>query len=81
MLFRKLYYEETIVDVTILSADGTVVDQTRSSDVYVPRRITGRSQSFKRFKIHFPSIPAKGSKVRAVTHVGHHNDTKEHNNL
>ena len=74
------YPLKTHVDVTILSADAKVVDQARSSDVYVPRRITGRGQSFKRFKVRFQSIPAKGSKVSAVTHVGHHNDTEDHNN-
>ena len=61
---------KTHVDVTVLSADGKVVDQARSSDVYVPRRITSRSQSFKRFKVRFPSIPALSSKVSVVAHSG-----------
>ena len=63
---------KTHVDVKVLSPDGTVIDQARSSDVYVPRHITGRTQSFKRFKVRFPSIPAKNSKVSVVAHSGPH---------
>jgi len=58
------------VDVTILSPDGKVLDEGRSSDIYIPRRIVGRSQSLKRFRVRFPSIPAKGSKVSIVTRSG-----------
>ena len=65
----------THVDVTVLSPDGTIVDEARSSDVYVARRITGRSYlSFERFKVRFPDIPATGSSVRLVSHSGRHND-------
>ena len=66
---------KTHVDITILSPDGTVLDEARSSDIYVSRRITGRSYlSFKRFKVRFPSIPAPGSLVRVVSHSGQHDD-------
>ena len=66
---------KTHVDITILSPDGTVLDEARSSDVYVSRRITGRSYlSFKRFKVRFPSVPAKGSLVRLASHSGKHED-------
>ena len=58
------------VDVTILSPDGNVLDEGRSSVIYVPRRIVGRSQSLKRFRVRFPSIPAEGSKVSIVTRSG-----------
>ena len=64
------------VDVTVLSPDGKVLDEARSSDVYVPRRITGRGQSLQRFRVRFPSIPAEGSKVSIVTHSGSHNNTE-----
>ncbi len=64
----------THVDVTVLSPDGTILDEARSSDVYVARRITGRSYlSFERFKVRFPNIPAVGSSVRVVSHSGRHN--------
>jgi len=67
---------KTHVDITILSPDGTILDEARSSDVYVSRRITGRSYlSFERFKVRFPSIPAQGSSVRVVSHSGRHDDT------
>lgn len=66
----------THVDVTVLSPDGTILDEARSSDVYVSRRITGRSYlSFERFKVCFPNIPAKESLVRLVSHSGRHDDT------
>ena len=68
------------VDITIQSPDGTIIDESRSSYVHVPRHITSRGQSFRRFKVRFPRIPDKGSKVSAVAHVGHHDDTEEHNN-
>lgn len=68
---------KTHVDVTILSPDGTVLDEARSSDVYVSRRITGRGYlSFERFKVRFSSIPAKGSLVRLVSHSGQHDDAR-----
>ena len=56
------------VDVTILSPDGKMLDESRSSDIYVPRRIVGRGQSSKRFKVRFPNIPAEGSKANIVVH-------------
>ena len=65
----------THVDVTVLFPNGTIFDEARSSDVYVARRITGRSYlSFERFKVCFPSVPATGSSVRLVSHSGRHND-------
>ncbi len=64
----------THVDVTVLSPDGTILDEARSSDVYVARRITGRSYlSFERFKVCLADIPASGSSVRLVSHSGRHN--------
>ena len=64
----------THVDVTVLSPDGTILDEARSSDVCVSRRITGRSYlSFERFKVRFSNIPTKGSLVRVVSHSGRHN--------
>jgi len=62
------------VDVTVLSAEGRVVDTARSGDVYVPRRITGRGQSSKRFTVHLPNVPPRGSSVRVVSHTGLHDD-------
>lgn len=62
------------VDVTVLSPDGRVVDTARSGDVYVPLRITGKGQSLKRFSVHFPSVPPRGSTVQVVSHTGPHDD-------
>jgi hypothetical protein len=64
------------VDVTVLSPDGTILDEACSSDVYVARRITGKSYlSFERFKVRFPDMPATGSSVRLVSHSGRHNES------
>lgn len=71
---------KTHVDVTILSPDGTIIEESHSSDVYVPRRIIGRGQSLQRFRVRFPSIPAEGSKVSIVTHSGSHNNTENSGN-
>jgi len=61
----------THVDVTVLSPDGTILDEARSSDVYVARRITGRSYlSFERFKVCLADTPAMGSSVRLVSPSG-----------
>lgn len=58
------------VDVTVLSPSGKVVETVRSGHVYVPRRITGRGQSFKRFRVYLPKVPAPGSSIRLVSHSG-----------
>jgi len=62
------------VDVTVLSPEGRVVDTARSNAVYVPRRITGRGQSFKRFNVYLPNVPPRGSTVRVISHTGPHDD-------
>jgi len=66
---------KTHVDVTVLSPDGRVIDTARSNEVYVPRRITGRGQSLKRFVVHLPNLPPRGSLVRMTSHSGPHNDS------
>ncbi len=68
------------VDITIQSPDGTIVDKSRSSDVCVPRRIIGRSQSLQRFRVRFRNLPDEGSKVSIVTHSGFHSNTKNNGN-
>ena len=68
------------VDITIQSPDGAIIDESRSSDVHVPRRIIGRRRSLQRFRVRFPGIPAEGSKVSIVTHSGSHNDTENNGN-
>lgn len=65
---------KTHVDVTVLSPNGQVVDTARSNDVYVPRRITGRGQSLRRFRIYLRDVPGRGSLVKMVSHSGPHDD-------
>jgi hypothetical protein len=55
------------VDVTILSPEGTVLNERSSPDYYIPRDITGRFESFQRFRVSFPNVPPQGSLVRIVT--------------
>ena len=67
---------KTHVDVTIMSPDGTVLDEARSSEIYVSRRIIGRGHlTFERFEVRFASVPPQGSLVRVVSHSGQHDDT------
>jgi hypothetical protein len=64
------------VDITILSPDGTILGEARSTDVYVSRRITGsRYLKIERFEVRFPSIPPQGSSVHVISHSGRHDDT------
>ncbi len=68
---------KTHVDVTIVSPDGTVLDEARSTGTRVSRRITGRGyKSFERFKVRIPGVPARGSLVRLVSHSGKHGDAR-----
>jgi hypothetical protein len=60
------------VDATILSPDGRTLDTACSKAIYIPRRITGRGQSLKRFSIRFPRVPLQGSSVRLVCHSDPH---------
>ncbi len=66
---------KTHVDVMVYSPDGRVIDTARSNEVYVPRRITGRGQSFKRFTVHLPNLPPRGSLIRMTSHSGPHDDS------
>ena len=68
------------VDITIQSPDGKVLNEGRSSDIYVPRRIIGRGQTLQRFRVRFPNIPTKGTKVSIVAHSGSHNNTENNGN-
>lgn len=54
------------VDATIVSPEGQILNTASSKAVYVPRQITGRGQSLKRFNIYFSHIPPPGSKVSLV---------------
>lgn len=58
------------VDVTILSPEGTVLNEARSLDYYIPRDITGRFESFQRFRVNFPNVPPQGSVVRVIARSG-----------
>ena len=55
---------KTHVCVTLLSPDGTVLDEAQSSEVYVPRRIIGKFRGFTRFRVRFEDMPPQGSLVR-----------------
>jgi len=65
------YPIKTHVDVTISSPDGVILEQSRTPDIYVPRRRPGKGISFKRFKSRFANIPT-GSKVTMAVHDDPH---------
>ncbi len=60
------------VDITILSPAGKVINEARSSDIYVSKRTTGRSSPFKRFTVHFPNLPPPGASAVLTAHSGTH---------
>ncbi|MHC4639805.1 MAG: hypothetical protein ACYTBP_09525 [Planctomycetota bacterium] len=68
------------VDITILSPEGKILNEGRSSDIYIPRRIYRRTQTFKRFEVSFPGIPPEGSKVTITAHNSPHNNTENNSN-
>lgn len=68
---------KTHVNVKVFSPDGNILDEARSQDIYVPRRRIGRGQSFQRFRVNFPTIPAEGSKISITTHTSTHSDTEK----
>jgi len=58
------------VNVRVMSPDGSTIQEACSKDIYVPRRVTGRSQSLKRFNVRLPEIPPCGSLIRLVASSG-----------
>lgn len=52
------------VEVAVLASDGTVLQEARTSDIQVPRRVPGRGFNTKRFEVRFPGIPPRDSLVR-----------------
>ena len=57
------------VNVTVISPDGKVINEGRSSGIYVPRRMVGRYQSFKRFNVRFSDVPPRRSSIRVVAKI------------
>ena len=58
------------VDVTILSPEGTILDEARSPDLYIPKRIIGRFEKLQRFTVRFPNVSPQGSVLRVITSNG-----------
>ncbi len=67
------YPIRTHVDITILAGDGTVMQETRTPDIYVSRRRPGKGISWKRFRVRLPGTPPEGSRVNMVVHGALHN--------
>ena len=66
------YPIKTHVDVAIVSPDGTMLQEARTPDIYVARRVPGKGTDWTRFKIRFPGALTQGSKVNMVVHSGSH---------
>ncbi len=52
------------VKITVLAPDGTVLQEARTSNIKVPRRVPGRGFNTKRFEVRLAGIPPRGSLVR-----------------
>lgn len=66
------YPIKTHLDVAIFSPDGTMLQKTRTPDIYVARRVIGKGINWTRFEVRFPGILTMGSKVNMVVHRGSH---------
>ncbi len=64
---------EKRVDVTILLPEGTVLDDARSADCYIPREIIGRVERLQRVTMSFPNVPFQ-SAVCIIACNGQHHD-------
>lgn len=62
---------KTHIDIAISSPDGKILEEARTLDIDVPRRIPGKGANFKRFELRFSDIPP-GSEINVVVHGGSH---------
>jgi len=65
------YPLKTHVDIKVFNTDGKVLQEARTPDIYVPRRVPGKGINWKCFKLRLPDIP-ENSRVQAVAHSGLH---------
>jgi len=66
------YPVKTRVDVAILSPDGTMLQEARTPDIHVARRVPGKGIDWTRFNVRFPGMLTQGSKVNMIVHSGSH---------
>lgn len=65
---------KTHVDVTIVSPNGATLQEARTPDIHVPKRVPGKGANFEHFEVRFSDI-VPGSKAKLVVHSGQHDDT------
>ena len=61
------------VAVTVSSPDGTILQEARTPDIYVPGHRPGKTVDWKHFEVRFPDIP-QDSKVSVIVHSSLHED-------
>ncbi|MHC4624649.1 MAG: hypothetical protein ACYS4W_12190 [Planctomycetota bacterium] len=61
------------VDITVLSPEGTVLQETRTCNIYVARRLAGKGMNWTCFRARLPGTPAEGSRVHMAVHSSEHN--------
>jgi len=66
------YPMKTHVDVAVVSPDGAMLQEARTPDVYVTRRVPGKGIDWTRFKVRIPGTLTQGFKVNVVVHSGDH---------
>jgi len=59
------------VDVQVLSPDGSVLYESASKDIRVPRDRIGKGIDWKRFHVRLPEKPTEGSRISMTVHPGH----------
>ncbi|MHC4645871.1 MAG: hypothetical protein ACYTBJ_10225 [Planctomycetota bacterium] len=60
------------VDISILSADGTILEEARTEEIHVAGHVPGKGINWTPFQVRFPGSPPKNSNVRLVVHDGLH---------
>jgi hypothetical protein len=58
------------VDIAVVSPDGTILQESRTPDIYVARHTPGKGIDWTRFSVRLRCMPAQGSKVNMVVHSG-----------
>ncbi len=70
--YRSSMPIKTHVDVQVLSKDGSILYETFSEDIYVPRNRVGKGPDWKRFRVQLPTEISGESRISMTVHVGEH---------
>jgi hypothetical protein len=61
----------THIDITVCDENGTLLKQTRTDEICVPRKQVAKGPNFTRFKVEVPMDMQQNINVQAVPHGDH----------